>query len=92
MGVLVALALTLFADADNYLLPLGPGLGWIIPAIATGLVVLLSWALLSSHRHHDERSAPVMVRCSSCDAVMMQGWRMCPYCGNIKSEGDTADE
>jgi len=54
--------------------------------------VLLSWALLSSHRHHDELSAPVMVRCSSCDAVMMQEWRMCPYCGNIKTEGDTADE
>lgn len=92
MGVLLALALTLFADADSYVLPQGTGLGWVIPAIAAGLVVLLSWALLSSHHHDDELSAPVMVRCSSCDAVMMQEWRMCPYCGNIKSEGDTADE
>jgi len=91
-GVLLALGLTLFADADRYVLPQGAGLGWVIPAIAAGLVVLLSWALLSSHHHHEESSAPVMVRCGSCDAAMMQEWRLCPYCGNIKSEGDTPDE
>jgi len=91
-GVVLALALTLFADAEVYVLPQGVGLGWLIPAIAAGLVVLLSWALLSPHRRHDEQSTPVMVRCSSCDAVMMQEWRMCPYCGNIKSEGDTPYE
>lgn len=91
-GVVVALALTLFADTDLYVLPQDTGLGWVIPVIAAGLVVLLGWALLSPRRRHDEQSAPVMVRCCSCDAVMMQGWRMCPYCGNIKSEGDPTDE
>ncbi len=89
-GVVLALALTLFADANIYVLPRGAGLGWLIPAIATGLVVLLSWALLSSHHRNDERATPVMVRCGSCDAVMMQQWRLCPYCGNIKSEGDAS--
>jgi len=92
MGVVLALVLTLFADTELYVLPQGAGLGWVIPAIAAGLVVLLSWALLSSHHRHDEQSTPVMVRCTSCDAVMMQEWRMCPYCGSIKSEGDTPDE
>lgn len=92
LGVVVALGMTLFADADLYLLPRGAGLGWLIPAIVAGLVVLLSWTLLSSHRRHEETSPPVMVRCSSCDAVMMQEWRMCPYCGFIKSEGETSDE
>lgn len=91
-GVVIALALTLFADSNRYVFPEGSGLGWVMPAIAAGLVVLLSWALLSAQRHPDERSTPVMVRCTSCDAVMMQEWRMCPYCGNIKSEGDPPDE
>ncbi len=91
LGVVVALALTLFADTELYLLPRGEGLGWMIPAIAAGLVVLLSWALLSSRHHNELQSTPVMVRCTSCDAVMMQEWRMCPYCGSIKSEGDASD-
>lgn len=91
-GVVVALALTLFADAEVYTLPRGVGLGWLIPVIAAGLVVLLSWALLSPHHRHDEQSTPVMVLCSACDSVMMQEWRMCPYCGNIKSEGAIPNE
>jgi hypothetical protein len=92
LGVGLALGFTVWAGRASGPLPHAGYIGWLMPVIAAGLVGLLAWALLSPRDNRAEQSARAMVRCRSCDANMMQGWRLCPYCGAMKEEEETPDE
>ncbi len=66
----------------------GAPAGWAVPLIAGAGVGLLSWFLLASTGRGESRGAsPVLVRCVSCGAEVLEDWRLCPYCGGSSERG-----
>lgn len=55
---------------------------WIVPLIAGGSVGVLAWLLLADpttgSRTTDVRAT---VSCATCGVEVLEGWRLCPYCG-----------
>ncbi len=59
-------------------------LTWIVPIAAGFLVGGVAWALLATGDRAVQR-API--RCDSCGASILEGWRICPHCGHFIGDG-----
>lgn len=91
LGTVLALAVALDATGGRFDVGGISRLGWLMPAAVAVLVGVLGWVMLTHGKIEDE-SPRVMVQCVSCGAKVMGGWRMCPYCGRLTEDEESADE
>jgi hypothetical protein len=68
----------------------GP-LGWIAPLVTVLVVGAAAWALLGDAEPGvNDGSAMHTEPCGSCGRDVLEGWRMCPYCGAWLERARTA--
>lgn len=93
-AALLAVIIVVNAGADFDGSTAATRFGWAIP-ILTGLVVAgVAWALLSSETvdsASDEMRTASSV-CYQCGKPLLSEWRLCPYCGSLKTDEEPPDD
>ncbi len=57
-------------------------LGWTIPIASLIVIPGVAWLLLSKTPDDpSDGAAAHSLGCPSCGRVLLDGWRICPYCG-----------
>lgn len=83
------------ASADTTLdTPPTLGVAWLVPIVAGSLVGVLAWLLLAeTQQPTSPEDSAESSNCSSCGSKVLDGWRLCPYCGRfIEVENESVAE
>ena len=61
--------------------------GWLIPLLSGALVAVIAWMLMDGDRDDLSASAkddPKATVCMHCGSGILQEWKLCPYCGQLR--------
>lgn len=65
--------------------------GWITPFLIVGVVAASGWLLVRSVGSASLTSRVDDLVCPGCGEHMLEGWRLCPYCGKGITPSDSHD-
>ncbi|GEM_PF-1108372 len=61
--------------------------GWLIPLLSGALVAVIAWMLIDGDRGGPSDSVkgdPEATVCMYCGSGILQEWKLCPYCGQLR--------
>ncbi|MDA3937581.1 MAG: hypothetical protein PF636_12140 [Actinomycetota bacterium] len=61
--------------------------GWLLPLLSGALVAVIAWMLIDGDRgdpHVSAADSPESTTCMHCGTSIMQEWKLCPYCGQLR--------
>lgn len=61
--------------------------GWLIPLLSGAIVAVIAWMLIEGGRDgssESSESTPESTTCMHCESTILQEWKLCPYCGQLR--------